>query len=132
MPTYSNHSRKIISTCDERIQKILNEVIKIMDCRAISGQRKEQEQNQLFYAGRSKVKFPHSRHNKLPLSGAIDIAPYPIDWNDRERFTYFAGIVKGVAWSMGYKVTWGGDWDNDFNLKNNKFDDLAHFQIEND
>ena len=130
MPNFSNHSKKILSTCDVRIQKLFNEVIKIMDCRAISGQRGEREQNQLFYAGKTQLKFPSSRHNGKPLSGAIDIVPYPIDWSDRERFTYFAGIVKGVAFSMGYKITWGGDWNNDFNLNNNKFDDLAHFQIE--
>jgi hypothetical protein len=27
------------------------------------------------------------------------------------------------------RVRWGGDWDGDFETKDNKFDDLVHFEI---
>jgi len=30
-------------------------------------------------------------------SDAVDVAPYPIDWNDKERFYYFAGERWGHA-----------------------------------
>ena len=73
-----------------------------------------------------KSKTMNSKH----LTGkAVDVAPYPIDWNDRERFTYFAGYVMGIAAKMGIKLRWGGDWDRDHNLKENSFDDLPHFEI---
>ena len=130
MPYFSDHSMRIIKECDPRLQSIFLIVIKIMDCRALSGKRGEEEQNELYRQGKTKLKYPESYHNKVPYSKAIDIAPYPIDWNDRERFVYFAGIVIGVAEMLGHKVTWGGDWDRDFEVKDNIFDDLAHFQIE--
>ena len=55
---------------------------------------------------------------------------YPIDWEDRERFSYFAGFVKGVAWRLNIRVRWGGDWDGDTELSDNNFDDLVHFELK--
>lgn len=130
MPRFSLHSQNIIATCDPRIREICERVIKIVDCRAISGRRDKQEQDALFYAGKSQLKYPASYHNASPYSKAIDIAPYPIDWKDRERFTLFAGIMIGVAEMLGYRLTWGGDWNRNFEVSDNNFDDLAHFQIE--
>lgn len=130
MPKFSDHSKEILNTCHPDIQRVFHEVIKTIDCRAISGFRGEAEQNKLYYGGKSQVKYPNSYHNKMPHSMAIDIMPYPIDWNDRERCTLFAGFVLGIADSMDIKLTWGGDWDRDFKVGDNKFDDFAHFQLE--
>jgi peptidoglycan L-alanyl-D-glutamate endopeptidase CwlK len=44
--------------------------------------------------------------------------------------SYFAGFVKGVASQMGIPIRWGGDWNSDNNLKDNKFDDLPHFELK--
>lgn len=108
---------------------MFEEVVKHIDCRVLSGRRGKEEQDALFYANKSQLKYPQSYHNAEP-SKAIDIMPYPIDWNDRERVTLFAGFVLGIAKSMGYTLTWGGDWDRDYLVSDNIFDDLAHFQIE--
>jgi peptidoglycan L-alanyl-D-glutamate endopeptidase CwlK len=35
----------------------------------------------------------------------------------------------GVASQMGLKIRWGGDWDMDTQTKDNKFDDLVHFEL---
>ena len=62
---------------------------------------------------------------------AVDVVPYPVDWQDRERMTYFAGFVMGIARvKFGISLRWGGDWDLDTDLKDNKFDDLPHFEIK--
>lgn len=92
------------------------------------------EQNAAFRSGKSKLEYPKSKHNKAP-SMAVDVAPYPIDWYDEKRFHYFAGHVMGVAKILHYegfmthRVRWGGDWDNDTQVKDNKFDDLVHFEL---
>jgi len=31
---------------------------------------------------------------------------------------------------MGFKIRWGGDWDMDTHTKDNKFDDLVHFEMK--
>ena len=48
---------------------------------------------------------------------------------EREVLTYFAGLVVGIAVSLGIRLRWGGDWDGDGDLCDNKFDDLFHFEL---
>ncbi len=128
MPSFSQNSQNELLTIDYRLQEVFNEVIKHFDCAVMQGYRTQAEQDEKFRQGLSKVQFPNSKHNASP-SLAVDVAPYPIDWNDRERFTLFAGFVKGIAVSMGYHLRWGGDWDSDTQVKDNNFDDLPHFEI---
>ena len=128
MAKFGSNSRKRLATCDKQLQKLFNEVVKYFDCSVLVGFRGENEQNRAFSEGRSKVTWPKGRHNSKP-SLAVDVAPYPIDWEDRERFIYFGGFVKGCAYKMDIPLRWGGDWDNDTSLTDNKFDDLVHFEV---
>ena len=128
MPRFSKKSLSKLETCDKRLQDLFLRVVKKFDCTIIEGHRSKDRQNKLFDEGKSKLKYPKGKHNATP-SKAVDVAPYPIDWNDRERFTYFAGYVLGIAYQMGLKIRWGGDWDMDTQVKDNNFDDLPHFEI---
>ena len=128
MPRYSKRSKKRLATCDERLQKVFNEVIKYVDCSVLEGHRSEERQNRLFEEGKTKVKYPKGRHNSSP-SRAVDVTPYPVDWEDRERQTLFAGFVLGTARSMGINLRWGGDWDQDFQVMDNRVDEFPHFEI---
>jgi len=129
MPRFGKRSKQRLSTCDERLQEVFNEVIKYVDCSVLEGHRGKERQNQLYKEGKTKVTYPKGRHNASP-SLAVDVAPYPIDWNDRERFTLFAGFVIGMANRMGYTLRWGGDWNMNFEVNDNKFDDFPHFEIK--
>lgn len=130
MPYFSQQSKDRLATCHQDLQLVFNEVIRHFDCKVLEGHRDEATQNKLFYATppRTQVKFPDSSHNSMP-SRAVDVMPYPIDWGDRERCHYFAGFVLGVAASMGIKIRWGGDWDRDTEVDDNRFDDLPHFEL---
>jgi len=131
MPKFSKKSLSKLGTCDERLQKIFKEVVEGFDCTVIEGHRGEEKQNEAFKKGNSKLKYPDGKHNSVP-SIAIDVIPYPIDWEDRERMSYFAGYVVGIAKRMGITLRWGGDWNMDTKVKDNKFDDLVHFEIRGD
>jgi len=128
MPKFSEDSKKKLETCCTELQVLFNTVIKHVDCTVICGYRNEQEQNEAFIKGNSKLKYPESKHNKIK-SKAIDVLPYPIDWNDNERNYMFIGFVKGIAASMDLNIRSGADWDSDFDLKDNKFNDLPHFEL---
>jgi len=128
MPRYSKRSKERLASCDERLQEVFNEVIKHVDCSVLEGHRSKERQNKLYDEGRTKVKYPNGRHNTNP-SKAADVTPYPVDWEDRERQTLFAGFVIGIARGMGYRIRWGGDWDMDFQVMDNRFDDFPHFEI---
>jgi len=129
MAKFGKTSKKRLETCDERLQSLFNEVVKVFDCSILVGHRGEEDQNKAYKEGNSQVKWPKGKHNKKP-SSAVDVAPYPIDWEDRERFSYFAGFVKGVAYRLNIPLRWGGDWDGDTELSDNNFDDLVHFELK--
>ena len=129
MPKFGRKSKENLNTCDSRLQKIFNEVIKHVDCSVLEGHRSKDRQNKLYEEGKTKVKYPDGRHNRQP-SSAVDVTPYPVDWKDRERQTLFAGFVIGVASQMGINLRWGGDWDQDFQVVDNRFDDFPHFELK--
>ena len=94
------------------------------DFTVICGYRDEVDQNAAFNSGHSRVKFPNSHHNKYP-SRAIDIAPWPIDWDDTISFYKQAAYILEVAGQLGIKLRWGGNWGI---RKVCRLTDLPHFQ----
>lgn len=130
MYKYSRRSTSKLLTCHIDLQKIFNEVIKYYDCTILCGFRNRSAQNLAFDEGRSKVDWPGSKHNNNP-SNAIDVAPYPIDWEGIKRWYMFVGIVRGVAAMLDIPIRCGADWDGDMIVKDQNFHDLPHFELIN-
>ena len=131
---FGKQSLKNLNEAHPALQKLFHEVIKHIDCSVIEGYRPQEEQNKAYHAGKSKLKYPESKHNQKPAM-AVDVCPYPIDWKDTARFYYLAGIVKGIATQMGIKIRSGCDWDGDNDFSDQNFHDLPHFElveVEND
>lgn len=133
MYSYSSRSRKNLSTTHKLIQLIFNEAINTIDISILEGHRGEKEQNEAYEKGTSQVRYPNSKHNSYP-SMAIDAVPYPIDWNNKERLTLFAGKILGIASVIlkgtGYKLVSGIDWDDDGDTKDHNFLDYPHFELQ--
>jgi len=128
MPQFSKSSMQKLDTCDARLQQLFLRVVQHFDCTVLEGHRPKEAQDKHFKEGRSKVKWPNSKHNSWP-SQAVDVAPYPIHWEDTLRFHQFAFFVKGVALQLGLNIRWGGDWDSDNHTQDNRFNDLPHFEL---
>ena len=132
MPRFGSKSRKNLETCDERLQKVFNEVVKTYDCTVTCGYRGEEDQNKAYKDGRSKVKYPKRRHNSSP-STAVDVYPYPVSLTNLDRMVHFAGFVLGMAKSMEIDLTWGRDWYSDWFLNDKSkttFKDYPHFELK--
>ena len=131
MPVFGTRSKQRLKGVDSRLVNVLNEVVKYFDITVIEGLRSQERQNELVEQGKSKTKF-----GKHVLGKAVDIAPYPIDWDSRDDFHYLGGFVLGIAAKMGINIRWGGDWSdsslsqNRRTTKDNSFDDLVHFEIK--
>lgn len=110
---YSKQSKERLLTCDIGLQLLFNEVIKERDCTILCGFRDKEEQEKAFEQGRSKARFGQSKHNSSP-SKAVDVMPYPINWNDSEGLSDFAGFVLSKAEELGIKIRWGGHFKNFF------------------
>ncbi len=128
MPEFSEKSKAILATCHPKLIALCNTAIMRFDFSVISGHRGEEEQNRLFKDGKSHLAYPHSKHNKTP-SMAVDLAPYKIDWEDAGRFKLLAGYLLGITVALEINIIWGGDWNGDFNMKNQRFHDLPHFEL---
>ena len=153
MAKYSEASLEKLQTCHDDLQAIFKAVIRRFDNTVIYGHRSPEFQFGLFKKGRKEVSpgvweivdrskvvtnadgyQKQSDHNLFP-SKAIDAAPYPVDLTDLSRIRYFAGYAMGVAAELKHsgKIThslrWGGDWDDDTDLKDQSFNDLLHFYL---
>lgn len=128
MPALSRASIDKLNTCHPDLQKLIAEVAKDFDLTVVYGHRTKMDQDKAFLEGRSKVQYPNSRHNSLP-SMAVDVAPYPIDWNDVRRFYYLVGYIRGIANKLGIKVRVGADWNGNGEIKDQNFFDLPHIEL---
>lgn len=134
MPKFSQESFSKLSTCHPDLQTLFYEVIRNFDCQILEGYRGEDEQNTAFSEGKSKLKYPDGKHNSNP-SHAVDVSPYPVNWKNTNRFYWFAGYVMGVAQKLKddgkitHAIRFGGDWNSDNDISDNKFNDLVHYEL---
>ena len=124
MYKFGKRSRERLKGVDTRLVNVLNELIKIMDVTIIEGVRTKERQAELLKQGATKVKYSKHMEGK-----AVDLSPYPIDWENRDGFYYMGGMIRGIAKQLGLKIRFGGDWDSDGDTKDNSFDDLVHVEI---
>ena len=141
MPAFSKKSLGMLQQCHPDLQKVMMEAIKIIDFSITEGARTKEKQLEYYKAGKSKTL--NSKH--LPkyckeyggdCSFAIDIVPYPVSYEDRERFCLLAGIVLGMAkllkdqGKIKSTIRWGGDWNQNNITKDESFSDLPHFECQ--
>ena len=124
MPKFGKRSKERMEGVDSRLIEVVNELIKLMDVTIIEGLRTKERQDELVKSGASKTKFSKHIEGK-----ALDLAPYPIDWTNRDGFYYMGGMIRGIAQQLGHNIRYGGDWDSDGDTKDNNFDDLVHIEI---
>ena len=83
MPHFGKRSKRRLKGIHPKLVSVLNELVKIMDVTVIEGIRSKERQLELLEKGATKVKYSKHMDGK-----AVDLAPYPIDWKDRDRFHY--------------------------------------------
>ena len=120
---FGERSESNLMTCHEDIQLVMRAVIEVFDFSIICGHRIAQEQNDAEARGASFLTWPYSRHNTIP-SLAVDAVPYPVDWEDINKFFELAGHVRMVAHLFDIPLEWGGEWA--------KIKDYPHWQLPRD
>ena len=120
MPSFSKTSLRRLAELHPDLQTVLREAILVTDFSIICGHRGEDEQEAAYASGHSHLHWPMSRHNATP-SLAVDLVPWPIDWQNIKRFYFLAGVLFACAHKLGIKLAWGGNWKS---LK-----DFPHFEL---
>lgn len=54
------------------------------------------------------------------FGAAVDLAPYPLDWNDISKFKKIAEAMKAASKELSIPIVWGGDWSKK---------DYPHFEL---
>lgn len=112
-------SAQSLSGVHPDLVSVVEAAIKIteVDFSVIEGIRSLDRQKQLLKDGKSTTL--NSRH----ITGhAVDMVPYPVDWEDLKRFEKMAKAMKRSAKDLDIPIVWGGDWK--------KFYDAPHFELD--
>lgn len=96
------------------------------DITVIEGVRTLERQKQLLAQGATKT-----LNSKHLVREAVDMAPYPVDWKNLDRFRTMRDHMFEAAKELGTKIRWGGDWNRNGDSKDEKFYDGPHFELDN-
>lgn len=128
MPTFSSRSKRARAELHPKLQQIVDAAIKEIDFVILDAQRGRAEQEKAFKGGFSKARFGQSAHNFKPAI-ALDVVPYPIDFNNVAGFKAIAKTFTAKAKELNIPLRWGGDWDMDGDWKDERFLDWGHFEL---
>lgn len=127
--SFGKSSLTRLAECHPDLQHVMRRVIQRRDCSIVCGYRGRQDQEFAFLSGKSRVRFPDSKHNHKP-SLAVDVVPWPEKWDSEEAFLELNKIIMEEAAAIGVGLRWGGDWDGDGDRSDQGFDDLPHYELK--
>lgn len=114
--------------------------ISSVDFSVLEGVRTPERQKSLYAQGRTapgpKVTWTktsnHFVNSRTGYGHAVDLVPYPVDWEGPVRFPKFDAISKAMfaaAKIEGVAIRWGADWDGDGNPRERGETDSPHFEL---
>ncbi len=145
MPAFGTLSKTNLIGVHPKLVQIANVAVSGWDCQVTGGQRSLAMQQ--LYVARGASKTMDSKHLKQAdgYSHAIDINPFPYDWDKIQKgydaikratggmeiaeFYAFAGFVDGIAWALGTNLRSGYDWNTNRQFEDQTFLDLPHHEL---
>lgn len=132
-------SRERLAGVHPNLVRVVERAITIteQDFMVLEGVRTPARQRELYAQGRTKpgpkVTWTlNSNHFVKPATGyghAVDLVPWPIDWNDLDKFDAMAHAMFTAAKDLGIAIRWGADWDRDGKSRERGETDSPHFEL---
>lgn len=147
-------SRNKLATVHSDLRKVVERAIDItkVDFMVLEGVRTQERQYELFAQGRSvaelrkagvpsrvlaqpgkpKVTWTLKSNHFAAADGlgrAVDLVPYPVDWNDLAKFDAVALAMFAAADELNIPIRWGADWDRDGKKREKGETDSPHFEL---
>ena len=118
---------------DETLVNVVKRAIEIseVDFTVLEGVRTLERQRELYAQGRTApgkivTWTMKSRH----IEGkAVDLVPYPLDWNDLEKFNKIKDAMFQAAKELDVNLRWGADWNGNGEYREKGEYDSPHFEI---
>ena len=121
---FGKRSSQRLNTCHSDIRHVMIFALHLtkVDFFIAEGSRSKDKQNKYFATGASKVQYPKSFHNELPLSFAADAVPWVNGksiWSydtpeDKSAWHEMIKAIKQAAKLLDVPLDWGFDlwsWD---------------------
>ena len=107
------------------------------DFMVLEGVRTPARQKELYAQGRTKpgnkvtwtLNSNHFVNKTTGFGHAVDLVPYPVDWNDLKKFDRLARAMFTAAEALGIEIRWGADWDRDGKPRERGESDSPHFEL---
>ena len=147
----SQKSLDRLNGVDERLQRVVKRAIQLskQDFMVLEGVRTKKQCMINYGKGRTiaqcvakgvpaqyanpkaaKVTWLNNPFASKHVSGkAVDLVPYPVDWNDLKKFDAIAQAMLQASKELGIAIRWGADWDNDGKPRERGESDSPHFEI---
>lgn len=108
------------------------------DFSVLEGVRTLERQKELYAQGRTKpgpkvtwtLTSNHFVNKQTGFGHAVDLVPYPVDWDDPKKFDEISRAMFAAAKELGVTLRWGADWDMDGKPRERGETDSPHFEIK--
>ena len=102
----------------------------------IEGVRTQARQDELWAQGRTKpgpvvTWTKDASSHGIGTDGfghAVDICPFPVDWNDLKKFDAIAEAMFAAAEEQGVRIRWGGEWNMNGKARERGESHSPHFE----
>jgi peptidoglycan L-alanyl-D-glutamate endopeptidase CwlK len=141
-------SKARLDTVDDRLAAICHLALckSSIDFMVLEGRRTVERQHELYGQGRTEAELvkvgvnpklakPAMQKVTWTLKSnhftgrAVDLVPYPVDWNDSKKFDAIAKAMFEAAEDLGTPIRWGADWDRDGKPRERGESDSPHFEL---
>lgn len=136
---FSERSRQRLQGVHPKMVAVVKRALQLseQDFLVLEGVRTPARQAELYAQGRTKpgpkvtwtLKSNHFVNPKTGYGHAVDLCPYPVDWNDTKKFDAIAKAMMQAANELDTPIRWGADWDRDGNPRERGESDSPHFEL---
>jgi peptidoglycan L-alanyl-D-glutamate endopeptidase CwlK len=149
--SFGSTSRSRLDTVHAKLRKVCERALELttVDFMVLEGVRTPERQRQLYGQGRTTAECtkagisvlyakPHLQKVTWTLKSnhfagrAVDLVPWPIDWNTPAKFNAISRAMFAAAKELGVSLRWGADWDEDGISRERGESDSPHFELDKD
>lgn len=132
MASFGKASEEKLKHLHPDLIRIVRKAIKTLDFTIVQTIRTEEQHNDYLARGMTTIPYNKTRHkpNDAGLSEAMDLAPWPINWEDENKFYFLAGVILQCAKEENIAIRCGYDWDGDGDFKDQNFNDIPHTELK--
>lgn len=96
----------LLAVCDKALSYGEIDITVLPD----GGVRTPERQMELVKKGASKTLNSYHLIQSDGYGHAIDLAPYPVEWANIQRFKELGALMKRAAKELGIAIEWGGEY----------------------